>query len=51
VWATATADLADPTKQAFKFTAPEDMTEPKVLIRKAEAQVFLVIYYTLESAI
>lgn len=47
VWESATDDLADPPKQAFTFIAPEDKTEPKVLIRKPDAQVFLIIRYKL----
>jgi len=43
----ATTDLGDSTKLAFTLTAPQDAADPKVLTRTADAQVFLIIGYSL----
>jgi hypothetical protein len=44
VWDAATADLADNIKQAFAISLPAD----EVLTRKVDAQVFLIIRYSLQ---
>jgi hypothetical protein len=46
-WDANTTDLSDKNKQAFTFTAKEDIAEPKVLTRLAGAEVFLIIRYSL----
>lgn len=48
-WDAATADLGDRDKQAFALSTGEDTTEPKVLTRKASADVFLIVRYTLAT--
>jgi hypothetical protein len=45
VWDAATADLE--SKQTFTVNATQDTTDLKVLIRDADAQVFLIIRYSL----
>lgn len=45
----ATTELGDLTKLAFTLTAPQDVKDPKVLTRTADAQVFLIIRYSLSS--
>ena len=47
-WDVATTDLGDKDKQAFIFTAKEDPEGPtQVMARKAGAQVFLIVRYSL----
>jgi hypothetical protein len=47
-WDAATDDLGDKTKQAFSITIPPDVSGPaQVLTRTADAQVFLLVRYTL----
>jgi hypothetical protein len=48
VWNAATADLGDTNKQAFPVTIAPDAPGPtQVLTRTADAQVFLIIHYSL----
>ena len=54
--ATATNDLTDPTKRAFTFVASEDKdttdpTKPLVLVRHSDANVFLIIHYSLSKTV
>jgi hypothetical protein len=47
-WADATNGLADQTTQAFDVTLQQDAVGPtQVLIRNANAQVFLLVHYTI----
>jgi hypothetical protein len=48
-WSAKSDELNDKDKQAFAFTAPEDQAGPtQVLTRSADAQVFLIVRYTIE---
>jgi Tc toxin complex TcA C-terminal TcB-binding domain len=48
VWDADTADLGDKNKQAFTVTVPRDAPVPsQVLIEAADAQLFLIVRYTL----
>jgi hypothetical protein len=42
-----TADLRDENKQAFFLDMPEDMNDPKILTRTANADAFLIVRYSL----
>lgn len=44
-----TSNLNDPTQARFTLTAGEDTVEPKILTRTANADVFLIIRYSLEG--
>ena len=50
VWDVATADLGDNNKQAFTVTSAPDAPGPtQVLTRTANAEVFLIVRYTLTT--
>jgi hypothetical protein len=47
-WANATNALADPNTQAFDVSLSADAAGPaQVVVRTAEAQVFMIVHYTL----